>query len=260
MIYSFIIPAYNEGERLSVSLPKIFDYLRTLQLQSEIIVVNDGSSDDTAEVVGQFMVLHPDLRLVENPGNRGKGYSVRNGMLHAHGDMVLFTDADLSSPIYEAGKLFAALEQGADVAIGSRWLQSELQTERQPWLRQLYGRCFNLALRIVLGLNYRDTQCGFKAFTRAAAQTVFTRQQIERWGFDPELLFLANKFKLRTVEVPVEWAHDHRSKISPLRDGIKMGVEMLAVRWNDVNGRYKNESFVPEEAPAKPAASVPGEV
>jgi glycosyltransferase involved in cell wall biosynthesis len=260
LIYSFIIPAYNEGERLSVSLPRIFDYLRTQQLQSEIIVVNDGSSDNTADVVRHFMLLHPDLRLAENPGNRGKGYSVRNGMLHAHGDMVLFTDADLSSPIYEAGKLFAALEQGADVAIGSRWLQSELQTERQPWLRQLYGRCFNLALRIVLGLNYCDTQCGFKAFTRAAAQTIFTRQQIERWGFDPELLFLANKFKLRTVEVPVEWAHDHRSKISPLRDGIKMGVEMLAVRWNDVNGRYKNESFVPEEAHDKPAASVPGEV
>ncbi len=116
-------------------------------------------------------------------------------MLHAQGDVMLFTDADLSSPIYEADKLFAAIEQGADVAIGSRWLQAELQTERQPWHRQLYGRLFNLALRIVLGLKYRDTQCGFKAFTRAAAQTIFTRQRIERWGFDPELLFLADKFK-----------------------------------------------------------------
>jgi glycosyltransferase involved in cell wall biosynthesis len=260
LTYSFIIPAYNESERLAVSLPKIFDYIRQQQLPSEVIVVNDGSSDNTADVVRHFMVANPDLRLVENPGNRGKGYSVRNGMLHARGDRVLFTDADLSSPIYEAGKLFAALEQGADVAIGSRWLQSDLQTERQPWLRQLFGRCFNLALRVVLGLNYSDTQCGFKAFTRAAVQTVFTRQRIERWGFDPELLFLANKFKLRTVEVPVEWAHDHRSKINPLRDGIKMGTEMLAVRWNDLNGRYKNESFVPEESHAKPTASVTGEV
>ena len=249
--YSFIIPAYNESERLAVSLPKILDYVRQQQLPSEIIVVNDGSSDDTADVVRRFMAVHPDVRLVENPGNRGKGYSVRNGMLHAQGDVMLFTDADLSSPIYEADKLFAAIEQGADVAIGSRWLQADLQTERQPWHRQLYGRLFNFALRMVLGLKYRDTQCGFKAFTRKAAHTIFTRQRVERWGFDPELLFLANKFKLRTVEVPVEWAHDHRSKISPVRDGLKMGVEMLAVRWNDMRGLYKTPVMAPAEGLCK---------
>jgi dolichyl-phosphate beta-glucosyltransferase len=252
--YSFIIPAYNESERLAVSLPKVLDYVCKRQLPSEIIVVNDGSSDDTADVVRRFMALHPDVRLVENPGNRGKGYSVRNGMLHAQGDVMLFTDADLSSPIYEADKLFTTIEQGADVAIGSRWLNAELQTERQPWHRQLYGRLFNLALRMVLGLKYRDTQCGFKAFTRNAAHTIFTRQRVERWGFDPELLFLANKFKLRTVEVPVEWAHDHRSKISPLRDGLKMGIEMLAVRWNDMRGLYKTPIMDPKEAVGKPAS------
>ena len=258
LTYSFIIPAYNESERLAVSLPKILDYVRQRELASEIIVVNDGSSDGTADVVRRFMALNPDVRLVENPGNRGKGYSVRNGMLHAQSDVMLFTDADLSSPITEADKLFAAIAQGADVAIGSRWLRAELQTERQPWYRQLYGRLFNLALRIVLGLKYRDTQCGFKAFTRQAAQTIFTRQRIERWGFDPELLFIADKFNLRTVEVPVEWAHDHRSKISPIRDGIKMSLEMLAVRWNDMKGLYKAPSVaVPDEALAKPAASLP---
>ncbi|HTV66654.1 MAG TPA: dolichyl-phosphate beta-glucosyltransferase, partial [Bryocella sp.] len=212
-----------------------------------VIVVNDGSRDDTADVVRRFAKLHPEVRLLENPGNRGKGYSVRNGMLNARGDVMLFTDADLSSPIYEASKLFEAIDRGADVAIGSRWLRAELQTERQPWHRQLYGRLFNLALRIVLGLRYCDTQCGFKAFTRAAAHTVFSRQRVERWGFDPELLFLANKFKLRTVEVPVEWAHDHRSKISPLRDGIKMGVEVLSVRWNDIKGLYRQPSMVTAE-------------
>jgi len=248
LIYSFIIPAYNESERLTVSLPKVLEYVSRNQLPSEIIVVNDGSRDDTAGIVRRFAVTNPIIRLLENPGNRGKGYSVRNGMLHAHGDVMLFTDADLSSPIGEASKLFAALEQGADVAIGSRWLRAELQTERQPWYRQLYGRMFNLALRIVLGLKYRDTQCGFKAFTRSAVQAVFTRQRIERWGFDPELLFLADKFKLKTAEVPVEWAHDHRSKINPLRDGIKMGVEVLRVRWNDLRGLYRQPSALLQES------------
>ena len=256
LTYSIIIPAYNESERLALSLPKVVEYTDKNDLQAEIIVVDDGSRDDTAEVVRHFARTHPEVRLLENPGNRGKGYSVRNGMLHALGDVMLFTDADLSSPIYEASKLFAAIQQGADVAIGSRWLQAELQTERQPWFRQLYGRLFNLALRLTLGLNYRDTQCGFKAFTRAAAHTVFTRQRIERWGFDPELLFLANKFNLRTVEVPVEWAHDHRSKISPLRDGLKMGVEMLSVRWNDLKGLYKEPTPAPTEAAVKSVAPV----
>jgi hypothetical protein len=168
-------------------------------------------------------------------------------MLHAQGEVLLFTDTDLSSPIYEADKLFAAIRSGADIAIGSRWLQRDLQTERQPLLRQLYGRLFNLGLRVVLGLGYHDTQCGFKAFTRKAALTIFSRQHIERWGFDPEILFLAKKFKLRTVEVPVEWAHDHRSKISPLRDGVRMGSEVLQVRWNEIRGRYEQPSYMVDE-------------
>ncbi len=130
----------------------MLDYIHQQRLQAEVIVVNDGSTDDTADVVREFAATNPEIRLLENPGNRGKGYSVRNGMLHAQGDVLLFTDADLSSPIYEAEKLFDAIAQGADIAIGSRWLQAELQTERQPWYRQLYGRLFNLGLRIVLGL------------------------------------------------------------------------------------------------------------
>jgi len=197
--------------------------------------------------------------LVENPGNHGKGYSVRNGMLHARGKVALFTDADLSSPITEADKLFAALSEGADVAIGSRWLQRELQTERQPLLRQMYGRLFNLGLRIVLGLGYKDTQCGFKAFNRRAIDTIFPRQQIERWGFDPELLFLAKKFRLKTTEVAVEWAHDHRSKINPLRDGLRMGSEVLKIRWNDWNGRYRTPLFQLVEEPESSRASSLGQ-
>ncbi len=255
MNYSFIIPAYNESERLSASLPKVLDYIRRREYDAEVIVVNDGSIDDTAEIVRRFAATNPEVRLLENPGNRGKGYSVRHGMLQGYGDVLLFTDADLSSPIYEADKLFQAIAEGADIAIGSRWLRKELQTERQPWYRQLYGRLFNLGLKLTLGLPYQDTQCGFKAFTRAAAHTVFTRQHIERWGFDPELLFLGDKFKLRTVEVPVEWAHDHRSRINPLRDGLNMGLEMLKVRWNDMRGRYRQPSISVEEPVIEPMAA-----
>lgn len=250
--HSFIIPAYNESERLSESIPKVLEYVRERGFAAEIIVANDGSTDKTVEVVRQFAVSNSMIVLLENPGNRGKGYSVRNGMLHARAEVALFTDADLSSPITEADKLFGALSAGADVAIGSRWLQRELQTERQPLMRQLYGRLFNLGLRVVLGLRYKDTQCGFKAFNRRAIDTVFTRQRIERWGFDPELLFLADKFKLRTLEVAVEWAHDHRSKIHPVRDGLRMGMEVLKIRWNAILGRYRKPRLISarESSPA----------
>lgn len=236
--YSIIIPAYNESERISASLDKIVAYIAEQQWGAEVIVVNDGSRDNTAEIVRDYAKSHPMVKLIENPGNRGKGYTVRNGMMHAHGDILLFTDADLSSPIQEAQKLFAAIDKGADVTFGSRWLQAELQTERQPFYRQVFGRIFNLLLRIILGLKYKDTQCGFKAFTRKAAHQIFSRQMIDRWGFDPEILFLAEKFGFKVAEVPVEWAHDNRSKINPVTDGAKMFVEMLRVRWANATGKY----------------------
>lgn len=254
--YSIVVPCYNESARVGSSLDKIVSYTQARGWNAEILVVNDGSRDNTADVVSSFAKRHSNIRLIENPGNRGKGYSVKNGVLNAVGEVILFTDADLSSPIEESEKLFGALQAGADVALGSRWLRSELQTYRQPVYRQLLGRMFNLALRLILGLNFKDTQCGFKAFTRNAAQVVFPRQHIDRWGFDPEILYLARKFKLRTVEVPVAWAHDHRSKINPVLDGAKMLWEMLRVRANDAAGRYKNPSFTPPPQPVpleKPA-------
>lgn len=236
--YSIVIPTYNERERITATLDRILAHVAQERWRAEVVVVNDGSRDDTAEFVREYARQNAAVRLVENPGNRGKGYSVRNGMLHALGDVLLFSDADLSSPIQEASKLFSAIDAGADAAIGSRWLNSDLQTEKQPLYRQMLGRVFNLLLRLILGLKYKDTQCGFKAFTRDAAMTIFARQRIERWGFDPEILFLANKFKFKVKEVPVSWAHDHRSKINPIVDGFKMFVELLRIRWNDLNGRY----------------------
>jgi dolichyl-phosphate beta-glucosyltransferase len=237
--YSLIFPAFNESRRLAATLEKVLSYVSQQHWKAEIIVVNDGSTDDTAEIVRQHAARNPIVRLVQNPGNRGKGYSVRNGMLNAHGDVLLFSDADLSSPISEAPKLLAAIDNGAEVAIGSRWLKSELQTERQSVVRQLLGRVYNLLLRVILGLDYKDTQCGFKAFTRQAATTIFPLQKIERWGFDPELLYLAKKFGLKVVEVPVAWAHSEGTRISPLRDGTKMFLEMLKIRWNAISGKYR---------------------
>jgi len=237
--YSIVIPAYNESERICNALDRVLEYIRQQQWEAEIVVVNDGSRDHTADLVRGYAAQHPAVRLVENPGNRGKGYSVRHGMSEATGEVLLFSDADLSAPITEAGKLVVALADGADVAIGSRWMDPTLQTERQPLYRQAAGRIFNLLLRVMLGLRYKDTQCGFKAFTRRAAGLIFSRQRIERWGFDPEILFIAGRLGLKVREVPVRWAHDERSKISPLRDGTRMFVEMLKIRWNALTGKYR---------------------
>ncbi len=178
------------------------------------------------------------LHLIKNPGNRGKGYSVRNGLLQAAGDVVMFTDADLSAPMEEASRLLDAIANGADVAIGSRWLDRTRQTIHQPLYRQFFGRCFNAITRAVMGLPYKDTQCGFKAFRRPAAQVIFRLQRIERWGFDPEILFIARKLKYTIREVPVTWGHDERSRMSYLRDGVKMLEEMAVIRSNSLAGRY----------------------
>ena len=238
--YSIIIPAYNERLRIAEGLDKVLAYLREQRLDAEIIVVNDGSRDETPDIVRKYMEKHPQIRLLENPGNRGKGYAVRHGMLEALGDVRLLTDTDLSAPIYESQKLFAAIEQGADVAVGSRWQRPGMQTRRQPWYRQITGRIFNGLNRLFLGLRLKDTQCGFKAFTRTAALSIFPTTQVDRWGWDPEVLFLANRLGLRVAEIPVEWAHDDRSKINPIRDGFSIVFDMMRVRWFHLKGAYAN--------------------
>ena len=239
--YSIVIPAYNESARILAALQSVVACIREHGWSAEVIVVNDGSRDATAEVVRAFARNAPEVRLIENPGNRGKGYSVRSGILEAQGEVVMFTDSDLSAPIEEAERLFAAIAGGAEIAIGSRWLEKDRQTHRQPLYRQFFGRCFNAVTRAVMGLRFADTQCGFKAFTRAAAQTVFQLQTIERWGFDPEILFIALKRGFRVVEVPVSWAHDERSRMSYLKDGITMLQEIARIRWNALTGRYDRQ-------------------
>ena len=236
--YSIVIPAYNEAARIVATLEAVVDCVRRRGWDAEVIVVDDGSHDHTADIVRSFASSAPEIRLLQNAGNRGKGYSVRRGMLQAIGEVALFTDADLSAPLEEAEGLFEAIAGGADIAIGSRWLERARQTIRQPLYRRFFGRCFNAVTRAIMGLPYADTQCGFKAFTRAAAQSIFPLQTIERWGFDPEILFIARKKGYRVAEIPVSWAHDDRTRMSYLRDGMRMLEDIAIVRWNALVGRY----------------------
>jgi dolichyl-phosphate beta-glucosyltransferase len=236
--YSIVIPAYNESARIGAALSEVSACIRSRGWRAEVLVVDDGSTDDTAAMVRAWAAEHPEVRLLQNERNRGKGYSVRNGMLHATGETVMFTDADMSSPIDEAERLFSAIAAGADVAIGSRWLTGKRIVHRQPLYRRFFGRCFNALTRMVMRLPFADTQCGFKAFRRQAAQMVFGLQRIERWGFDPEILFIAITRGLRVDEVSVTWGHDERSRISYLRDGMQMLMELAFIRYNAVTGRY----------------------
>ncbi|HLW55677.1 MAG TPA: dolichyl-phosphate beta-glucosyltransferase [Candidatus Angelobacter sp.] len=236
--YSIIVPAYNESARIGATLEQILRHIQRHNWRAEILVVDDGCRDDTVEIAHRLGQEHSELRVVKNPGNQGKGYAVRNGMLQARGDILLFTDADLSSPIAEADKLFAALEAGADVAIGSRWLDPSLQFQRQSKKRQALSRVYNIFLRTMLLFPYRDTQCGFKAFTRSAAAKIFPVQRINRWGFDPEILYIAHRLGLKVAEVPVIWGHDDGSRLHVWRDGTRMGWDALKIRGYALLGKY----------------------
>jgi len=238
---SIVIPAYNEEQRLPSTLEAVFEYLgRSAWRNAEVLVVDDGSTDATPDVVRQFSRSHPGLRLLENPGNRGKGYAVRHGMLEAAGDWILFTDADLSAPIEELDKLSAACrEQGARVAIGSRALDRSLIAVRQSWFRENAGKLFNLLVRLLAGLPFRDTQCGFKLFERQSAHEIFRRQRLERFGFDVEILFIARHLRIPAVEVPVRWSHAAGTKVNMLRDSCTMFLDLLRIRWNQLRGFYR---------------------
>jgi dolichyl-phosphate beta-glucosyltransferase len=238
---SIIIPAYNEGQRLGRGLSRIREYFAGQPVGIagiEIIVVDDGSTDDTAQIAQQWAREIPSLRLVSNGKNRGKGFSVRHGILEARGRVAIFTDADLSSPIEESAKLLTAIHAGNDVAIGSRAIDRSLISVRQSRFRESAGIIFNGFVRLFTGLPIHDTQCGFKAFVRERCGAVFEQQRIERFGFDPEVLFLAQRHGLRTAEVPVRWAHDPGTKVHMVRDSLLMLGDLVYIRWNWLLGRY----------------------
>jgi glycosyltransferase involved in cell wall biosynthesis len=238
---SIVIPAFNEELRLPATLDRIAAYLKDSHRDVEVLVVDDGSRDRTAAVAGSFHSKIPTLRVVPNGVNRGKGYSVRHGVQEARGRIVLFTDADLSAPIEEADKLVDAL-QHMDLAIGSRAVNRSLITVHESPFREFAGIIFNKIVRLILWLPFVDTQCGFKAFLRDRCQIIFEQQTIERFGFDPELLYLARHHGLRAVEIPVRWGHSPATRVNMLRDSLQMFLDVFVIRWNSMRGRYPRKA------------------
>lgn len=237
---SILVPAYNEEKRLPSTLAALAAFIKDESFGFvEVIVIDDGSRDGTAALVQDFARTRAQFRLLSNPGNRGKGFAVRHGMQKAQGDWILFTDADLSSPLPEFFKLMSAVQgSGADGAIGSRALDRSLVGVHQPFARELSGRVFNLHMRLVAGLPYRDTQCGFKLFSRRAARVIAGLQRIERFGFDVEILYIARKHGYRILEVPVVWNDVAGTKVS-LFSGVSAFADPWRVRLNDLRGFYR---------------------
>ncbi len=233
---SIVIPAYNEEKRLPKTLDSILQYLANRKFSAtEILVVDDGSKDGTAAMVEDYARQNQGVRLLRNPGNRGKGYSVRHGMLEAKGEWLLFSDADLSAPIDDLDRLLAAAKQSnAAIVIGSRAVDRSMVGVRQSLWREMSGRTFNLIMRVATGLPYRDTQCGFKLYTRDAAQQVFSRQTLDGFSFDVEDLVIAKQLGLRAVEIAVRWNNVEGTTVSALQ-GVKSFLDLVKIRLNHRN-------------------------
>ena len=231
--FSIVIPAYNEAGRIGGTLRATIEYLGRVSPESELIVVNDGSTDATAGIVHEaFSAAGPiKTRLIEHYPNRGKGAAVRAGLLAATRPIGLFSDADLSTPIDDAPKLIEPIRAGeVDIALGSRALDRRLIGHRQPWRREQGGRVFNLVVRVATGLPFWDTQCGFKAFRLDACRSILERAQTNGFGFDVELLYLAWRAKLKMREIPVRWNHHEGSKVDFFNDSLRMLGEVIALR------------------------------
>lgn len=235
---SVIIPAYNEESRIGPTLAGIDRYLAASGMSYEILVVDDGSRDRTSDVVLEAANGMPRIRLLSNGENRGKGYSVKNGVMNTTGRLVLFSDADLSTPIEELGKFMPEVDAGADIVFGSRAMQGSEIIKRQPLYRMLMGKTFNKLVRLLTVRGVSDTQCGFKLFRRDTCAWLFGAQKVERFAFDVELLFLAGRGGLSVKEVPVRWINSPQSRVHIVRDSSRMLWDILKVRWRYLTGGY----------------------
>lgn len=227
---SVVIPAYNEAKRIGTTLRKIHEYLLKKDYQYEIIVVDDGSTDGTCGLVRKITQQIPCIRLLQNEVNRGKGYSVRAGILSSRGQLIIFSDTDLSTPIQEIDKLAIWINRGYDIAIGSRALSESKILVRQPWYREYMGKTFNLLVRLMAVPEIKDTQCGFKLFKKHVAKFLFEKQIIDGFGFDVEILFMANKSGYRIKEVPVQWINSSSSRVNILKDSFAMLSDLVRMR------------------------------
>ncbi len=245
---SVVIPAYNEAARIERTLQRIVEYLDARGEPYEILVVSDGSTDATEAIVQRFAQAHPQVQLLAYQPNQGKGYAVRYGILRARGARVLFSDADLATPIEELEKLEPYLDQGYPIAIGSRPLRESQLVVRQPFYREMAGRAFNKAVQLLAVRGVHDTQCGFKLFTREAAQAIFARCRLSGFSFDFEALFYAQRLGYPIAEVPIRWMHQEGSKVRLLRDGLRMLRDLIWLRLNAWRG-------VPK--PTQEASSIP---
>jgi len=232
-----IIPAHNEADRITPTLQQVLGWLSRQPLPCELIIVDDGSDDATCEVVRRQIEGHP-ARLIESRPNRGKGHAVRVGMMAARGDLRLFMDADNSIPILQLPGLLQLIRRGAHVAIGSRRLPGASTSVRPPWYRRAWSRVANRVVQAGLLDGIRDTQCGFKLFTGAAAEAIFARVRTEGWGFDLEVLALAQRLGFPISEHPVTWSDDRRSRVHPLRDAWRISREFLRIRRAFLQGEY----------------------
>ncbi len=235
---SVIIPAYNEEHRIAKTLYAVSHYLSAQAYESEILVVLDGPHDNTPGVVAQLQNEIPNLRMINNTVNKGKGGVVKQGMLEATGDIRVFMDADNSTKIDEIEKMIPYFGEGYDLVIGSRRIEGSNIAQKQPWIRDLQGTIFRLIVHILVPLHVTDSQCGFKAFTQEATEKIFPHQTIFRWAFDVEILALARRLKLRIKEAPVTWVNDEESNVK-LSGKIKMLLEVITVRLNLWTGKYK---------------------